>query len=372
MAVAASVLMLHSCSNDEAFVTEISQETVAPEYIPGDSEVEIKLSSTNVAVVEPSTRAAIIDDGDIESLGIFCLAKDKQSGKNQQAPEINWFNEVNNWSSCIMDNVEADKIGQDIAWKNGGSYYYPISQFYTYDFYGYYPYSENLEYVDNRVSANYVLDGKTDLIWGRATSEEEGAYSAAYFRNPANVDKYPSLALDHLLTRLEFYITPGPLLEGGTDVAAAAKMAVKSITVKNVYTEVKMLIADYNNLDAPIAERLEANTEVVGSLSLCDETGVPFEPTQVPATFGATLKVGESLMLYPQSIYEVEIELVNTETNEEFLTEVPLQVTNNGTFVAGTSYKVNITVHSPREVVLRASLTPWLPAGDEDNPNIEL
>lgn len=162
-AAAAVLLLLSGCSADE---TSTRSDEFTLDQL---SNVEIKLSARNGGIASTgTTRAAIIGDTDanIDSLGVFGLARVIQ-GINQSANEVSWFAQSENWSGCILNNVAANKVGHDINWaEEGAAYFYPPTQFYSYDFYGYYPYveSENLVYDATSVKANYEIDGTQDLI----------------------------------------------------------------------------------------------------------------------------------------------------------------------------------------------------------------
>ncbi len=367
MAVAASFLMLHSCSNDEA----LPGEQAPAVYIPGDSEVEIKLGAGSVSLATGEVRAAVTgDDADLDHMGIFCLAKAKQDA-DAAIPDIAWFGNSVKVAGCIMDNVEAKKEGQNISWLSDVSYFYPISQFYTYDFYGYYPYAkEAVAYTDNSVRVQYTLDGTQDLIWGRATSSDPYAYSAKYFRTEETHDVLPQLELKHLLTRLQFFVKPGADLENGDTAEEAAEMQVTGILVTDAHTEVDMIVADYQQLNMPLEARLALRSEETDTVALCNAEGLPFDTIQVGGDLTVSQQAGESMMLYPASEYTVRIFLRNGETGHEFIIEKPLALQAGG-FKAGTTYKITVTVHGPNVIGLQATLAPWVPS-EGDNPEIEL
>ena len=94
------------------------------------------------------------------------------------------------------------------------------------EFYGSYPYSEEVTYTStpesHRAVVNYTLDGTQDIVWGRATLEDKFAYSARYFReqgadaqipiigaNSVDEEGNPHPGMKHLLTRLKFQVTTG-------------------------------------------------------------------------------------------------------------------------------------------------------------------
>ena len=376
------MFLLNGCSSDEMVLSEELNET--SEYVTGNSSYKIRLK-THAATM--TTRAAIVGDessATLDSLGIFALAREEQ-GTNEEAYSIQWFNDSRNWSFCLMDNVAAKmNNGGSISWKEEGTFYfYPITQFYNYDFYGYYPYTEDLTRDDNSITAHYTIDGTQDIIWGRATSDEEYAYSAKYYRTYGANATDPTLELKHMLTRLTFTVEPGETTEGSGDYASAENMKVKSIEICDAYTNVDLLIADRGNL--PETEwsnpdndaRLVLRNDVKDTLLLLDEAGDTLNPVQVPThewvvnvNNGKGLQVGESVMLYPAEEYIVRIVLTD-ENDVDHISEIPLTLSSNpGTkFSRGYSYNVRIIVHGPRAILVKSTLTPW---DEVDGPDVEL
>lgn len=357
LAMAASVAMLHSCSNEEVFPDGVD--------VSGDP-VEIRLSSGTQANLTRASIGVGADDADIPEMGVFCLAKDLQH-INNGAQEINWFGSEDNWSVCLMDNVKSQKIGSDVTWLDGQHYFYPVSQFYKYDFYGYYPYveGENMITENSTVLAQFVIDGSQDIIWGKATSDEEYAYSAKYYRTNPSAPA-PKLRLKHMLTRLTFSAVPDVDRNGSKE--SAKKMSVKRIYIKDAYTNLALTVADHQNPEMEGA--IAYCSEVTDSLFLKEADGSELQLTSLADESGVT--IGESLMLLPAERYRLGVEFVHDDfEGEVFRTECWLEI-SKGTedFKAGTSYNVKLTVHGPEEVTLEAELQPWDFA--EGDVNIEL
>lgn len=358
LAMAVSLAMLHSCSNDD----------VQPAGVDvSGGEVEIRLSSgTHANLTRASVGTEGNGDADISEMGVFCLAKDLQN-INAGAQEINWFGSEDNWSACLMDNVKSQKIGANVTWLDGRHYFYPISQFYNYDFYGYYPYVEgdNMQAEGNVVLAQYVIDGSQDIIWGKATSDEEYAYSARYFRSNPTAPA-PSLQLKHMLTRLTFTAVPDVDRNGNKE--SAMKMSVKRIYIKDAYTHLALTVANRDNREQE--GLLYYCNEVTDSLFLKEADGSELNPTLLSDEDGVT--IGESLMLLPAERYRLGVEFEHADFEGEVLrTECWLEVGKGAEdFKAGTSYNVKLTVHGPEEVTLEAVLEAWTFA--EGDVNIEL
>lgn len=354
------MLMLQACTSEEDFGQN------KPIVVPGNSEVKISLSSVGAGVSTDIRSRAAVDDSNLDSMGVFCLAREKQDINNIPA-NIDW----RNWSGCVMNNVLSSLSGSSITWEDS-VYYYPISQFYAYDFYGYYPYVEdaNVTVAQNQVTVQYTLSGTEDLIWGRATSEEQYAYSARYFRVEGNTGKVPSLNLKHMLTRLNFEIKTGTDVIGGASSEEAKKMKVKSVIIKSAKPNVNLTWS--NSTEITDNAQLTLRNENVADFPLCDAAGKPVTDFEVSQDVNGVKSIGESIMLYPEKEYTLQVVLVNSETDEEFVTENTLALTQNELFAAGKNYKVTITVHGPRAVQLNASLNPWEDAEDDTNNEVEL
>ena len=360
--VAVSLLILSGCSN-ENMLTDGGENTIPEEYIPGDSDVEIKLSSEvkgNVSTdISRGSVGTTEGDADIDSMGVFCLAKSKQN-INSGAPDISWFYEEENWSGCIMNNVKSAKIGPNISWLDAQLYFYPISQFYSYDFFACHPYLKDdlIQKTADKVVAQYTLDGSMDVIWGKATSNEQYAYSAKYFRDVTRIT--PSLALKHLLTRFTFSVKPGMDKNGSYE--NAKRMNVKSIAIVDTYDKVDVTIASLNSRSTEGSLSLR-NGLSTASFYLKEMNGSKLEVTPISNEYAT--KVGESLMVYPDNVYKLAIVLTHNDfPNREFKTECWLQL-NNGVqnpvtdFKGGTSYNVTLTINGPESISLKAALQPW-------------
>lgn len=356
MAMAVSVTMLSACSNDDDFA--------------GVSEGGVDASSTPVEIVLGDaglTRAAIHGDADLEEMGIFCLAKAKQE-INSGAADINWFDgDPLHWSACIMKNVAAKKEGASISWlEEDTHYFYPISQFYSYDFYGYYPYVAEIDTTtQNMVVANYVIDGSQDIIWGKATSNDQYAFSAKYFRMNAGVAK-PKLSLEHLLARLTFTVIPD---ETGADAGVAASgMTVQKVYIKNTANQLALTVAKRDESGVLTAEEgvIIPNEAELVDLYLKNEDGSELTPVSLA---GGEASVGESLLLYPAEKYLLAVDFTHDAFPGEVMkTECWLEVGQGDgkMFEKGKSYNVKLTVHGPKEITVEAELQDWVNGDDVD------
>lgn len=410
LSFASIAMVLASCSDDLYQVP----------FVPGNSEVEIVLSSGAPSL---STRAAIENNDAIEGMGIYCVAK---SSNNEGETVINWNNDSKEDPARLMNNVKANKasdavdVKSNVTWE-GKKYYYPAFLRYNYDFYGYYPYSENVNMNEegNKVTVDYTIDGETDIIWGRATSDEQYAYNATYFRQE-EPKANPNLKLDHMLTRLIFQVEQAEAEEGETVIP----MTLDEVVLLDVPTNCTLNIADQVN--TPLESRLvladeekKADLKLNSSLLPCDtkvENGtLPEEP----------INLGSGLMIYPQKEFVLRLAMTqhdeaepaeptepenpdvnpdeptepenpdvnpdeptepeNPDVNPDDTTEpenpgdevvpeqaktraagepdvrdIPLKLADGASFEAGKAYIITIKVNGPRKIEITATLTPWV------------
>ena len=297
-------------------------------------------------------RATIHGDNDeivetIPNLGVFCLAREVQ-GSNPAPTQIgdiqNWFQNtfadpnadmddpaVTNNMFCLIHNLKSTRTTREVAAKSGKAYeitwdkdtvaYYPTTLFYNYDFFAYYPYSDNLRHVKNargqnhKVEAALKIDGHTDVLWGRATVtdemtewEKKYAYSAKYFReqDSISITTNPVVKLEHVLTRMHFMVTPGATVEGGSDIREAKDMTVEKIAVRNVNSKHWLTVADLDNLDITADKLLSDPSEPV-DMVLWDEVKDTVAVQKCPQELNDTVAIGDGIMLPPAKEYMIQI-----------------------------------------------------------------
>lgn len=369
--------------------------------------VEVKLRSGGLASALTKSAINTEADGTFEDItvGVFGLARAKQ-GINPEAADINWFAYKGTESTeqyktcCIVNNQESEVNGTtgDITFANGKVYYYPVTQFYRYDFYAYYPYAvtggtpelghptvlEESSSTSSKATAQYVIDGTQDLIWGFDHKDQyagatysdqirewvnQYSYSARWFRLvERRADCYPNIRLQHLLTRLTFFVEPGANTEGGSDYSDAVQMQLDELYVKGVYNNINVVVANQTNMENPTvddAERIsprnyntanfylhDATLDGDGHQQLAASINVPSEPS-------LAAQWGESIMLYPMQEYTLHIKMSRIADGVSFESEVPLKLQNTTGFLRGHSYKVRLVVHGPESVAITCSLEAW-------------
>lgn len=366
----AAVAALSSCSTDEAPETSVDVPV-------GMSEVPIRLS-TGV----PGTRASIESDDnglfEVDGLGIYALARTVMQVNPAPLP-ISWAGDAPGTKTygVLLENLEANAVKNEqgtltnIEFADGQTYYYPMGNWYTYGFYGYYPRTENIEATATSRVANITITGKEDVIYGKAVSDEAYAYSARYFRQEGNRDKVPAMQFDHKLMRITFSAVPAPDVEGGDTYVSALNMKVQSVKVLRVPVNGKLVIADYTNPenDGKLTFDWE-DTLAMQDLTLLDANDQPLNSdnyymevvnndTVVEKTIGQgiLLPVPEQGSNYK---YRVAVTLADREGNV-YECEYPqeLELSEGASFQPGKSYNVRMTINGPKVVSMTANLTQW-------------
>ena len=365
----AAVAALSSCSTDEAPETSVDVPV-------GMSEVPIRLS-TGV----PGTRASIESDEnglfEVDGLGIYALARTVMQVNPAPLP-ISWAGDAPGTKTygVLLENLEANAVKNEqgtltnIEFADGQTYYYPMGNWYTYGFYGYYPRTENIEATATSRVANITITGKEDVIYGKAVSDEAYAYSARYFRQEGNRDKVPAMQFEHKLMRLTFSAVPAPDIEGGSSYVSALNMKVMGVRVQGVPVEGKLVVADYTNPenDGKLTFNWD-DTLAMRDLELLDANDQPLNPDNyyMELSDSAPMEkvIGQGILLpVPEQgsgyTYKVAVTLADRDGNV-YECEYPqqLELSEGASFEAGKSYNVRMTINGPTVVAMTANLTQW-------------
>ena len=371
----ATIVLTMACSNDD----ETSQSLT----VVGNSDVKIKLSVGGGTSTRASVESNVNGMFNLNNLGIFMLGTAVQS-TNPEEQNIDWRPAVNPYA-VWMNNVEANAVidgggtRTDILWEDGKTRWYPVGNWYSYRFYGYYP-----RVADNRVSmtANKCvvsysgLDGTKDIIWGRSLgpdlgdAKEKYRYSARYFRQAGYGDYNPELSLNHKMLRMQFCIQgiADENAEAGHEFEAANTMSIDTIMILKVPTTAQLTIADLNNQatgDGVISYNWESNLADLGVLGDNDGTFVKEQVVD-----DNIIEVGQPILLpvlddeataAGYTKYRIQVRLRNT-AGVLFDHEKPLDLNLSGlsgAFEAGKSYRVVLKIAGPKQVTLQARLSPW-------------
>lgn len=199
--ITALTVLLASCSGD---AYEGIDPGTSPVTYSNDS-VPIVLATTNAATV--TTRVDNISE--LDEIGVFCMALNSE---NTTTGDL-LFPLQNVAASASSTNSETTT---PLSWKSDTIYYYPYSSPYRYGFAGYYPRvnDDAITYDSSTgtISINYTnLDGKTDIIAAYASSEDEYAYSAQYYRNGGR--DIPTLNFNHYLMKWNVTVANGTTID---------------------------------------------------------------------------------------------------------------------------------------------------------------
>lgn len=277
----AAAMFMTSCTNEDDLAGGNNNQRL-------NSDVPIVLSAgqqanktrASLGNVDPTTGTydGTFDTPADKNLGFFCLATGKIAAKQ----EITWQEGNDNPNFLWLKNIQAKAVTTDDADlgkrvtnltlfdENGGTtqtnHYYPMGSQYSYTFYGYYPYSANVEHNGNKYSVKVKgLDGTTDLIWGKSfvkpdDPDKADAYSAKYLRDKkkrvvegggtwndkAHKESRPNLTFVHKLMKFNII-----LQKGSGENTRVAKLGIKSAKLLNVADAGTLTIADLDNrLDA--------------------------------------------------------------------------------------------------------------------------
>ena len=137
-------------------------------------------------------------------------------------------------------------------------------------------------------------------------------------------------------------------------------MGVKSIKVKDVPTQLNLVIADRNDATAEGKVTFDWDNNLA-DFDLLDADDAPFGEdhwVQMEET-----RIGQGILLpvpdeqKDDQHYYVEIVLKDKEGNE-FISEHPIEL-QSSKYEAGKSYNVKMTINGPKLITLNATLKPW-------------
>lgn len=206
-----------------------------------------------------------------------------------------------------------------------------------------------------------VPDKAKDIEGNDKVTDVSKLYSAWSSRRGVK----PNLVFTHLLTRLNFMAKCGNtvLPEDGKEIK------ITKIEVLDVFNKATLSIIPEQELttipkDPEAKVNFELMKEDAGNL-------VPFDtPHEVAGEFE---QVGANMLVCPESEYSIKVYLEqdadgNGEISEVEKTEKPYPVKLEGdkVFEAGYMYNINLTVYSLQEIIVDATLKPWI-QGDDVN-----
>ena len=375
--------------------------------------------------IEPEIGTTLFTTPANQYLGVFCLAQGKQAGAPSLVPNdanILWnSSEYAKW----LDNVPAKVLKHtagDASPITGGDaqnysyvqfmkddlsgtkvYYYPFGNWYYYDFFAYYPrkVGGDVWVGQGRVTVNYTITGKEDIIWARAaggtsitdpvTDNAVNSYSAKYIRLkkeevPGRTDYavVPGLSFNHKLAQLVFSVKPH--FEDSLQLKGKGYRVTK-LEVIDVYNQLELWVADktggdhgalkikpLSTIDDIQVRKTDGTDATPGTIDVVSDNvlGIPDAEHITPKEVGyALLPTSEMLTAagYTNQ-YMVSIEMEQKDEAGKYPgddgysgnpvpnTVVTLPLPTNG-FEAGKKYNITLEIYSPTNIQATATLAGW-------------
>ncbi|MBR2318308.1 MAG: fimbrillin family protein [Bacteroidaceae bacterium] len=392
--------ILVGCTNDGAFD---GSATGTPSDVPillnAKGLFDVNVSTNQQA---PATRASINDASELGEVGIFMLAGKKTgingSAGTEGAQDIDWSVQVDpgadyatTTNGVYWHNVKCTLDAATELLKNTGEsdpiWYYPITSWYAYDFYGYHPYQDDVNPLEQyatgkyRLTVDFDIDGTKDILWGRSDIIEGNnyAYSAKYFRTTG--ENAAHMTFYHKLAQFRFYLVPAKDNEAEDDSFGGIEgLSLKSVTMHSVATKVQMTLADSDPNNQGNVGNVRAVSAKTADIPLKDKDGneiapVPFETTigTDGSVIGKRVRVGDCIMLCPfDTEYKMSIVLCDAKGNE-YHSEKKMSITlaNGSPFQPGKIYNININATGVTGIALNATVEPWGEV-DDDNLNFDI
>lgn len=326
------LVLLSSCGKDNDPADEKGKRV----------KVEIKTSDI-IDISASKSRASLVEGTNWigTNIGVFGLSKNT-TARWDAADE-----------TCLLDNNVAI-----VASGNGvildGTPYYPLMNNHAYSFFAYHPYNPSAKIEENKVEVDYTLDGSQDIIYASAIAADINdngtpipGYNALYIRKGGNM---PTLLFSHLLTRFTFSVIDGNVHDNTKNIL------IKSIKIKNVKSKVTLVVADKEAPENNGKLRVNEDSGDITDFILRDIDGNPVTEAIVGKTMTT---IGESIMVTPgESSYLIEV-IIGQAGTEETITKEMTVSKSEGTFTAGNTHTIKMTVYSTDRVDFKAELTGW-------------
>ena len=370
--------------------------------------------------IEPEIGTTLFTTPANQYLGVFCLAQGKQAGAPSIVPDdgnILWNSSdyamwLNNVPAIVSKHTASTVSPIDGGFSENYSYvqfmkddlsdtkvyYYPFGNWYYYDFFAYYPrkVGGDVWVGQGRVTVNYTITGKEDIIWARAaggtsitdpvTDNSVKSYSAKYMRlskedldgngspDHTEFEVVPGLAFDHKLTQFVFSVKPH--FEDRVELNTKGYQVTK-MEVIDVYNQLELYAADKTGGDHGALKIKNLSTTDDILVRKTDGTDDPPSSITVSTTTdknatdaaGITTKeVGYALLPTSDMLttagytnqYMVSIDMAQTSGEDVPSTVITLPLPTNGKFEAGKKYNITLEIYSPTNIQAKATLAGWV------------
>ena len=363
-------MFMVGCSSDEGNLAD-GQEGL-------DEVLDLDALNSDVPITfgvidgEATTRATVqSEELKANGIGVFMLARMKRSTWSP-----NWLsdNVVNRRLNIWLDNVSANIVYEDAVhlskfeWAdNKQQHFYPSLQRYSYEFVGYYPRTENIEYTTmtgttfQAIYAYIDIDGSTDVMYAHAVTpaDKPKAFSSEYYKDEPTADP-PHFQFSHKLARMQFKVRLT------SDAATVGNYYVDSVYLENMSYKTKLQVAykGSNQTDgsAPInggqLYSVDASTakknfylKTINDTSIADENYLLTDEPQ---------PIGDAIMFFPcNNTLSLRV-VIRDDNGSRYSPTNAIPVTPpSGGWQAGVTYPISIKLTDPVKVHASASLLDY-------------
>lgn len=347
-----AVALLSGCNN----VNEVTDPNYPGLDEEGNEPVEVILGtqSPNVALSRASVTA---DNWAGTSVGVLALAKNTGA-------------DFTTSGGCLLNTTGTigAGAGNPITLAGANKFYYPLGNEMNYSFFGFYP-AVTPTVGTNQVSLTYTLDGTQDLLVARAAVDDKlvvgeasfDGYNARYFRKGGDT---PNLTFKHLLSKLTFNIIAGVSSEGTTDAAKKIKVtSIKIVGAKNSALVSLPYGKDNENIALNFNQG-EADFTLKEMIGGEEKDAKAVYPADI--VDGVGVMMGSGIMLSPgETTYKMSI-TVEDAAGVAITSPYNITFPGNAKSVAGTAYRINMTINGLEEIKLTTTLTDWITGADID------
>lgn len=275
-------------------------------------------------------------------------------------------------AGVLVDNTNYASIDNDGSIIFSEKKFYPTDNSQNFTFYGYHPYEGvnghgSIQPGYNYFEIKYKIDGQTDVLWAKAeaipftyNSSTVTGFNGGYIRKSMKhgrreEDYLPNLNFEHKLAYLDFKLQVN---EDDVSELSSLGLEVTGLTLKNVYTTAKLVIAKNDGAGDGNPAGTLYGVEPKSSLALGGVTA--------PIAMNTTGKhdFGSGLLVVPESEYQAQLEMQVTGRTTPLTADLTFKLDGGKSFEAGKKYNMIIVVRAPKEIVIRTELTDWEDNGD--------